>query len=58
MTKLTFDVELADSTIGMFRLAETQLKQQGKLSKPLDYGAFVYPDLLRKVEPRKVNYKP
>jgi NitT/TauT family transport system substrate-binding protein len=58
MTKLTFDMELGNSTIGMFRLAEAQLKQQGKLTKPLDYGAFVYPDLLRKVQPTKVNYKP
>ena len=58
MTKLTFDMELGNSTIGMFRLAESQLKQQGKLTKPLDLGAFVYPDLLRKVQPAKVNYKP
>jgi len=42
----------------MFRLAEGQLKQQGKLTKPLDLGAFVYPDLMRKVQPTKVNYKP
>lgn len=58
MTKLRFDMMLEDSTIAMFRLAEGQLKQQGKLSKPLDYGAFVYSDLLRKVQPTKVNYKP
>jgi ABC-type nitrate/sulfonate/bicarbonate transport system substrate-binding protein len=58
MTKLRFDMMLEDSTISMFRLAEAQLKQQGKLSKPLDLGAFVYPDLLRKVQPAKVNYKP
>ncbi len=58
MTKLRFDMMLEDSTISMFRLAESQLKQQGKLTKPLDYGAFVYPDLLRKVQPAKVNYKP
>ena len=58
MTKLRFDMMLEDSTIGMFRLAEAELKQQGKLSKPVDYGAFVYPDLLRKVQPKKVNYKP
>jgi hypothetical protein len=58
MTKLSFDMMLEDSTIGMFRLAESQLKQQGKLSKPLDYKTFVYPDLLRKVQPAKVNYKP
>ena len=42
----------------MFRLAESQLKQQNKLTKPLDYGAFIYPDLLRKVQPAKVTYKP
>src|SRR6267378_4769969 len=58
MTKLRFDMTLDDSTIGMLRLAEAQLKQQGKLSKPVDYGAFVYPDLLRKVQPKSVNYKP
>ena len=58
MTKLTFDMELGNSTISMFRLAESQLKQQGKLAKPVDYGAFVYPDLLRKVMPGNVNYKP
>jgi len=58
MTKLSFDMELSDTTIAMLRLAESQLKQQGKLVKPVDYGAFVYPELLRRVEPRAVTYKP
>jgi hypothetical protein len=58
MTKLQFEMVLSDFTIDLFRLAESQLKQQGKLTKPLDYGAFVYPELLRKVLPGKVNYKP
>lgn len=58
MTKLRFEMVLDDFTIDLFRLAESQLKQQNKLTKPLDYGAFVYPDLLRKVLPGKVNYKP
>ena len=58
MTKLRFDVVLDDFTINLFRLAESQLKQQNKLAKPVDYGAFVYPELLRKVQPAKVNYKP
>ncbi len=58
MTKLTFDMELSNFTIDLFRLAEAQLKLQGKLTKPLDLGTFVYPDLLRKVQPAKVNYKP
>ena len=58
MTKLRFEMVLDDFTVSLFRLAESQLKQQGKLAKPLDLGAFVYPDLLRKVLPRRVNYKP
>ena len=58
MTKLRFEIMLEDFTINMFRLAEAQLKQQGKLTKPLELGAFVYPELLRKVQPAKVNYKP
>jgi len=58
MTKLHFEMVLDDFTISLFRLAETQLKQQGKLTKPLDLGAFVYPDLLRKIQPKSVNYKP
>jgi len=58
MTKLRFEMVLDDFTISLFRLAEAQLKQQGKLTKPLDLGAFVYPDLLRKIQPKSVNYKP
>jgi ABC-type nitrate/sulfonate/bicarbonate transport system substrate-binding protein len=58
MTKLRFEMVFDDFTVGMFRLAESQLKQQGKLTKPLDYNAFLYPDLMRKVLPTKVNYKP
>jgi len=58
MTKLRFEMVLDDFTVSLFRLAETQLKQQGKLTKPLDLGAFVYPDLLKKVQPKSVNYKP
>jgi ABC-type nitrate/sulfonate/bicarbonate transport system substrate-binding protein len=58
MTKLKFEMVLDDFTTNLFRLAEAQLKQQGKLAKPLDLGAFVYPDLMRKVLPAKVNYKP
>jgi NitT/TauT family transport system substrate-binding protein len=58
MTKLRFEMVFDDFTVNLFRLAESQLKQQGKLTKPLDYNAFLYPDLMRKVLPAKVNYKP
>ena len=58
MTKLTFDVQLSDFTLNLFKLAESQLKQQGKLAKPVDYNALIYPDLLKKLQPAKVTYKP
>ena len=58
MTKLRFEMVFDDFTVNLFRLAESQLKQQGKLSKPLDYNAFFYPDLMRRVLPAKVNYRP
>jgi NitT/TauT family transport system substrate-binding protein len=58
MTKLRYDMELSNDSISMLRLAESQLKQQNKLTKPVDYGAFIYPELLRKVVPGKVNFKP
>jgi ABC-type nitrate/sulfonate/bicarbonate transport system substrate-binding protein len=58
MTKLKFEMVFDDFTVSLFKLAEAQLKQQGKLTKPLDYNAFFYPDLMRKLLPAKVNYKP
>ncbi|MGH7390764.1 MAG: ABC transporter substrate-binding protein [Candidatus Rokuibacteriota bacterium] len=58
MTKLKFEMVLDDFAVNLFHLAEAQLKGQGKLAKPVNYGAFFYPDLMRKVLPAKVNYKP
>jgi ABC-type nitrate/sulfonate/bicarbonate transport system substrate-binding protein len=58
MTKLKFEMVFDDFTVSLLRLAEAQLKQQGKLTKPVDYNAFLYPDLMRKVLPARVNYKP
>ena len=58
MAKLTFEMELSDFTVNLFRLAEAQLKAQGKLAKPLDWSGFIYPELMRKVLQAKVNYKP
>jgi len=58
MTKLRFEMVLDDFALTLFRLAESQLKQQGKLAKPVDYGTFFYPDLMKKLLPAKVNVKP
>ena len=43
MTKLTFEMELSDFTVNLFRLAEAQLKAQGKLAKPLDWSGVHLP---------------
>jgi ABC-type nitrate/sulfonate/bicarbonate transport system substrate-binding protein len=58
MTKLRFEMVLDEFAVNLFRLAEAQLKGQGKLAKPLDLNAFFYPEIMRKVLPAKVNYKP
>jgi len=58
MGKLTFEMELSDFTVNLFRLAEAQLKAQGKLAKPVEWSGFIYPELMRKVLPAKVTYKP
>jgi NitT/TauT family transport system substrate-binding protein len=58
MTKLEFEMVLDEFAVNLFRLAESQLKGQGKLTKPLDLNAFFYPDLMRKVLPAKVDYRP
>lgn len=56
MTKLRFDVRLDQGSIENFELNEQQLKGIGKLAKPVDWQAFVYPDLLKQVRPEKVDY--
>jgi len=58
MTKLRLEMVRDDFTVSLFRLAEAQLRGQGKPAKPLDHGAFIDPDLMRKVLLAKVNYKP
>ena len=58
---LVEQLELSDFTVNPFHLAEARLKDlkgRGKLAKPVDWGAFIYPDLMRKVLSAKVSYKP
>ncbi|MGE0522297.1 MAG: ABC transporter substrate-binding protein [Variibacter sp.] len=57
MTKLTYDLRLDNGSVENFVIVADQLKTLGKLAKPMDWQKFVYPDLLKKVSPEKVNVK-
>lgn len=57
MGKLRYDMRLEQASIETLKTAEGKMKAQGKLTKPVDYQSFIYPDLLKKVRPAKVSYK-
>ena len=42
--------------VGPLKKIEVQLKDGGKLAKPVEWDKYVYTDPLRKVLPAKVNY--
>lgn len=56
MGKYAFDLQLSQRTIDSFVSIAEQLKASGKLSKPVVWSNFVYPDLLKKISPDKVSY--
>lgn len=56
MDKLIFDVKLTQPSIDHLRMIEGQIKQAGKLLKPVDWTSLVYPDLLKTVSPGRVSY--
>jgi ABC-type nitrate/sulfonate/bicarbonate transport system substrate-binding protein len=57
MTKLRYDLRLDDGSVENFVTVAEQLKNSGKLAKPMDWSKFIYPDLLKKVSPEKVDFK-
>ncbi|MDR3461877.1 MAG: ABC transporter substrate-binding protein [Beijerinckiaceae bacterium] len=57
LTKITFGVRLDDATLNHMHGVEAELRRTGRLTKPVDWKAFVYPDLLRKVAPAAVTVK-
>jgi len=54
--KLDWRLAIDKDTIDAFALAEGQLKQSNRLTKPLDWNAFIYPDLLKGARPSAVNF--
>lgn len=56
-TKLDWRFHIDQETIDAFALVEGQLEQAKKLTKPLDYGNFIYADYMRELAPKNVNFK-
>jgi ABC-type nitrate/sulfonate/bicarbonate transport system substrate-binding protein len=54
--KVNFDIYLDQSSIDHLKRIESQLQASGKLAKPIDWEKFIYPEMLKKVQPEKVNY--
>ena len=52
----TFDIVLNDRTVAGLVKTSDWLVSKNKM-KPLDYKTFIYPDLLKKVDPQAVSYK-
>ncbi|MGE0311837.1 MAG: ABC transporter substrate-binding protein [Lautropia sp.] len=55
MPKVDYNMAWHDRSIATIKIAEDQLAQQKKLKAPLDYNAYVYTDLLKKVRPANVS---
>lgn len=56
LPKSRHDIRIDQGSIENYQTVEEQLKVSGKLEKPVDYEKLLYPDLLRKVRPGKVDY--
>jgi NitT/TauT family transport system substrate-binding protein len=55
--KLDWRFHIDQATIDAFALAEQQLEQSKKLTKPLDYKSFIVDSYLKEIVPGNVSYK-
>jgi NitT/TauT family transport system substrate-binding protein len=55
LPQVKFEMMLNDDSVAHMKEVEAQIKQIGKLQKPVDYAKFVYPDPLKAAEPESVN---
>jgi ABC-type nitrate/sulfonate/bicarbonate transport system substrate-binding protein len=55
--KVNFELGLSQASIDHLVEMEQQLKEAGKMTKPIDWQRFIYADILRKVAPDKVDFK-
>lgn len=57
MKNIRYKAVLDNGSIENIANAEKQLKQLGKLAKPVNWEAYIYPQLLKDVSPDAVNYE-
>jgi len=57
MSKIRYKAVLDNGSLGNIIKAEQQLKQLGKLAKPVNWEVYIYPDLIKAVSPDVVNYE-
>jgi ABC-type nitrate/sulfonate/bicarbonate transport system substrate-binding protein len=55
MPKVEFDANWTDGSLDTIRIVEKQLIEKGRMKAPLDWNAYVYTDLLKKVRPEAVK---
>lgn len=58
MTKVDFDLKLDQESVDYLKMVEAQLREAGRLKKPIDWNRFIYPDIARKVIPEKTTWQP
>jgi ABC-type nitrate/sulfonate/bicarbonate transport system substrate-binding protein len=56
MPKLRYNMSWDDGSLQTIKIVEDQLRTDGKMKSPLDWNAYVYTDLLRKVKPAAVTF--
>lgn len=58
MNKVNFELKLDDESVDYLKTVEAQLRQTKRLTKPIDWSRFIYPDIARQVIPATATYKP
>ena len=53
--KVEFDMRLDQAAVDYLKTIEAQLKDVGRLTKPVDWDRYIYPDIAEKAMPEKVD---
>jgi len=56
MNKVQFVMRWDQGSLETIKICEKQLRDEGKMKAPLDWNAYVYTDLLKKVRPEAVTF--
>ena len=54
--KVNYDLYLDQSSIDHLKPSKPSFEEGGKLAKPIDWEKFIYADVMKKVQPDRVNF--